>query len=346
MTFYLTRLLRSGSGISQIQPRRQRVRLRLRLDDCAVLAPGSVRSAAAGAARRASEAGCEDSTIIVQMSLDDAALMTNRADTLFTVDARGRLLTTNEPDAASRRPAPRLFLGWTSGGRVARYSAALPDDLVDEVHAVLRHDATPPRHSLPAPPCHSGAACPCHSEPAGEESRPPARLANPTTLHPRATDDHAPSPATLSTIRRLVEQHAPITSENGGPVYRFPNEIHHAGRAIPVTVANRALVRGTYLWLYEELPAWEPCYAVVVEEQAVAVCFAARLGALAAEAGVDTLPAYRQRGYAAATTAAWGVAIRDLDLIPFYSTAWSNLASQGVARRAGLIPFGADIAWW
>lgn len=152
--------------------------------------------------------------------------------------------------------------------------------------------------------------------------------------------------AALTAMREALERHAPITGEEGGPAYRFPASVVRSGEVVRLTDANRALARETYPWLYDEVADWQPCFVVVRDGAAVSVCFSARIGVAAAEAGVETLPEFRGRGYASAVTAAWGAAVSTDGRIPLYSTAWENMASQGVARRVGLTMFGSDTTFW
>lgn len=233
--------------------------------------------------------------------MNDRDLMDIYADTLFTYDAHGRMLRSNEPREQERRPAPRLYLGRTTDGHVVRFGAGVSDALAARLEEII--DRLPP-----------------------------------------VEDVHTP-PAPLTAPRKALEQEAPVMTEEGGPVYRFPASIVPRGDVVQLTDANLELVRDTYPSLREELSDWWPCFAAVQAGAAVSVCFSSRVGARAEAAGVDTLPAFRGRGYASAVTAAWGAAIREAGRIPLYSTSWANLASQGVARRAGLILFGEDRNW-
>jgi hypothetical protein len=231
-------------------------------------------------------------------TLDDHELMHVRADTLFTYDARKRMMRTNERVG---RPAPRLFCGRTPGGHVVRIGEGMPVDMSRRVGEIFE------RRSL------DGAL----------------RF----------------SPAVLAEVREVLETHGRIAAEGGGPAYRFPASIEPHGEVVHLTDANRALVRDTFPWLFNEFADWQPCFAIARAGAAVSVCFSSRNGVRAAEAGVETLPDYRGRGYAVALTAAWGAAIRAEGRVPLYSTAWDNHVSQAVARRAGLILFGTDATW-
>ena len=230
--------------------------------------------------------------------MDDRDLMRIRADTLFTYDARGRMLRTNDPDG---RPAPHVFLGRTASGHVLRVGESVPDTVAHQVAEVV--DRFPLAGALQVPP------------------------------------------AALASVREVLERHAPATADSGGPAYRFPAASAPPGGAVRVTSANLDVVRDSYPWLHEALADWSPCFAVVRDGAAVSVCFTSRIGDRAMEAGLETLPAFRGRGYATAATAAWGAFVASTGRVPLYSTGWGNLASQGVARRAGLIMFGADATW-
>jgi predicted GNAT family acetyltransferase len=92
------------------------------------------------------------------------------------------------------------------------------------------------------------------------------------------------------------------------------------------------------------LPCRQPCLAIVDHGRLASLCYSARNTPVAAEAGVDTLEEFRGRGYAPAVVAAWARAVRREGRVPLYSTSWDNLASRSVARKLGLVMYGADFS--
>jgi RimJ/RimL family protein N-acetyltransferase len=62
----------------------------------------------------------------------------------------------------------------------------------------------------------------------------------------------------------------------------------------------------------------------------------------AAEAGVETLAAFRGKGYAIAAVAGWAAAVQQSQRIALYSTSWQNQASQAVAKKLGAVSYGED----
>ena len=129
------------------------------------------------------------------------------------------------------------------------------------------------------------------------------------------------------------------------PPGAFPTRSRHLEReVIPVTTANDDLVRPVFPVLADDLPWRQPCLAIVADGRLASLCYSARNTAIAAEAGVETVEEFRGRGYAPAVVAAWARAVRAEGRIPLYSTSWDNLASRSVARKLGLILYGADLS--
>jgi len=60
------------------------------------------------------------------------------------------------------------------------------------------------------------------------------------------------------------------------------------------------------------------------------------------EVGVDVMPAYRQSGLATALVQKLTFEIIKREVVPFYSSSITNIASQMVANRAGYIPYWVD----
>jgi hypothetical protein len=73
--------------------------------------------------------------------------------------------------------------------------------------------------------------------------------------------------------------------------------------------------------------------AAIEGDRAVAACATVVASQDAHEAGVETLAAYRGRGFAAGAVAGWAGAVRALGATPFYGTTFDNISSQRVAQR-------------
>ena len=150
------------------------------------------------------------------------------------------------------------------------------------------------------------------------------------------------SPTDLSRYEAILGRAAPVQRTWAGPVFRFPPELRATTGVVPVTEQNAQLLQPHLEdWLPDVHPG-RPMFVVTVNGHAAAVCCSVRETSMAHEAGVDTAPPFRGRGYAARVVTAWAKAVRDAGLVPLYSTSWQNAASQAVARKLGLIRFGSD----
>jgi hypothetical protein len=153
-------------------------------------------------------------------------------------------------------------------------------------------------------------------------------------------------PRCLAALQATLARDTPLTGTWSGPAWHLPDEISVPEHEVmPVTTANHDLVRLLSPVLAAEDLRWrQPCLALLDHGRLASLCYCARNTPMAAEAGVDTLEEFRGRGYAPAVVAAWARAVRQEGRIPLYSTSWDNLASRSVARKLGLILYGADLS--
>ena len=200
---------------------------------------------------------------------------------------------------ADYAPAPRFFLARSAEGDLWRVRHDVPDDLVP-------------------------------------------RLAQLVSLEPPATDLRRP-PACLAAIRALLETQAPVERVDAGPGYYFPGPVTPPPQVRLLADADAELLRPFFEGGVEAPPEilhmTQPWAVVLEDGGAVAFCFSARLTARAASAGLETLEGYRWRGHGTAVVAGWAAAVQRSGRVPLYGTSWDNVASQGVARKLGLVCF-------
>ena len=125
-----------------------------------------------------------------------------------------------------------------------------------------------------------------------------------------------------------------------GPAFSFPDSIVEPAPAQSVSIElieDEVRLEPNFRgWEPGELAAGRaPMLACVENGLPVSICFCAWHSDAAAEAGLETVEAFRGRGYGPLVTAAWAQAVRASGRIPLYSTAWTNEASWSVACKLG-----------
>ena len=222
--------------------------------------------------------------------------------TAFVTSASGRIRCSNDPD---RSAAPLFWLAGSEDGNVFGVRADVGDGVADEVRALA---ATEPPF---APP--------------NEEPRNLARYVALLTregVMPTYTPgviyelpNGLPAPAGMVTV----------SSENG------------EGGALETWLTANGMPDGLReMGFHDASEFWPPWCAALFHGQPVAVCFAARLSDLGADAGVATAKNFRGRGFAAAAVAGWSRMKALQSRALFYSTDRANRSSQRVAARLGL----------
>ena len=150
-------------------------------------------------------------------------------------------------------------------------------------------------------------------------------------------------PRHLDRYVQLLESDAPVQKMSGGPAYRFTKYEMPSKPLSAVTENDAEILQGGCEEFVAELSTWQPFVALVEETRAVSVCRSVRITPEAHEAGVETLPDFRGKGYAKDVVAEWARLVRASGNVPLYSTSWENFASQAVARKLELKCYGADL---
>lgn len=158
------------------------------------------------------------------------------------------------------------------------------------------------------------------------------------------TSDLEQRAVTKQRLLAALTRDEPVEAVWAGPAWCFPERLEIPGDIQAVRVEPGMRFSGDrFKWLADELEMSQPVFVVLDGDRIVSLCHSSRNTLLAAEAGVETLDGYRGRGYATAVVSAWAREVRAQGREPLYSTSWDNHASRVLARRLGLLLYGADL---
>jgi len=145
-------------------------------------------------------------------------------------------------------------------------------------------------------------------------------------------------------LTALATPNLRVAAMKAGPLYIFPDDIAPSGACTAIDESNSYLLNnGLEEWL-PDIAIGHPFFAAIEDDRAVAVCTTVIASQDAHEAGVETLAAYRGRGFAANVTAAWAYAVWQLGAAPLYATTFDNISSQRVAQRLSLSPVASEFS--
>jgi RimJ/RimL family protein N-acetyltransferase len=164
------------------------------------------------------------------------------------------------------------------------------------------------------------------------------------------------SPLAARSVHEALQQALGPLDATVGPSYDCSSPAEQpdpvTGRLIRFDQLDRGELAGLHRAVTWEAEEWDDLlagrigpWAMVIDrdgdgDRVLSLCHSARFAATGFEAGTWTTDGARGKGLAAAATAAWAAACREIGGHIFYSTDAYNLASQRVAARLKLPPIG------
>jgi hypothetical protein len=153
---------------------------------------------------------------------------------------------------------------------------------------------------------------------------------------------HSNAPKFEAEYLRILSKDSPVKSKWLGPAYSFPTNVLNKSVAQKIDTSKAGLLRENMPDWIPDIPHQQPFLAQVVLGKVVAICASVRITGLAHEAGVETLKAHRQKGYAVSVVSAWSDAVKESGAQPLYSTSFDNYGSLKVIAKLGLEKYGVD----
>ena len=152
-------------------------------------------------------------------------------------------------------------------------------------------------------------------------------------------------PDRLGAICARVEACFGETKVWRGPAFRFPEQLPNLGPVEWLAGEQLSELADSFPRLAASTAGREPCCVVREGGAIAAACYAATrpMADAGLEAGVDTRPEFRGKGFAARVVAAWAGEVRQRGMIPLYSTSWDNRPSRAVAHKLGLRLFASNL---